>query len=166
MCFAITLRFLEMTRPFISKVDFFSWGARSWIKDKHILGKFITSLFKREGRALEKLTIIFCSDQNLLKINRKYLRHNTYTDVITFDLSESPLKIIGEIYISLDRIKANAKTYKVSPTQELHRVIFHGVLHLCEYMDTPHKKRVKMQEKEDEYLSKYHLFVSREKGST
>lgn len=97
---------------------------------------------------------MFCSDRELLKINREYLGHNEYTDIITFDLSESPA-ILGEIYISVNRVKDNSKKWGNSFTSELHRVIFHGVLHLCGYGDKNESMSRIMREKENFYLNQY-----------
>lgn len=95
---------------------------------------------------------VFSDDEFLHKINKEYLRHNTYTDIITFDLSEND-SLDGEIYISLDRVKENAQNFNVKFTDEIHRVMVHGILHLLGYNDkTPSQKR-KMKAKEDFYLS-------------
>lgn len=116
------------------------------------LKQFLGSLFKKEGKALGELQYIFCSDDYLLEINRQYLNHDFYTDIITFDLSEKSHPINAEIYISVDRVRENAKEYDSSLKKELHRVIFHGALHLCGYKDkTPQQKKL-MRQKEDKYL--------------
>src|SRR5688572_23762728 len=108
----------------------------------------IRDLFKKEKTRLEQLQYIFCSDEYLLEINKQHLNHNYYTDIITFDLSETPDAVTGEIYISIDRVKDNAQTYKVSFKQELLRVIFHGALHLCGYKDKTEKDQVLMRKAE------------------
>jgi probable rRNA maturation factor len=110
-------------------------------------------LFKKEKRILGELHYIFCSDTYLARINREYLHHNTYTDIITFDLSESKAAISGEIYISIDRIRENAVLYNTSFRDELHRVIFHGALHLCGYKDKTTKDAKTIRAKEDFYLN-------------
>lgn len=119
------------------------------------LKAFIKSIFKKEGRLLEGLNYIFCSDQDLLRINKDFLRHNYYTDIITFDLSETGNGIRGEIYISAERVKDNAQQMGVSFNNELHRVIFHGALHLCGYGDKNEKQSRIMREREDFYLNQY-----------
>ena len=120
------------------------------------LKQFIASLFKQEGKGLSVLTYIFCSDEYLLNINRQYLGHDYYTDIISFDLSETKAgPTIGEIYISTDRIKENAKGLKVSIEQEIHRVIFHGALHLCGYKDKTKSQQKTMRSKENFFLIKY-----------
>ena len=101
------------------------------------------------------MNYIFCNDKRLLDINQQYLKHDYYTDIITFNLSEEDNKITGEIYISVDRVKENAELLGLSTAAELHRVIFHGALHLCGYKDKTSGEKVKMRGKEDYYLFKY-----------
>jgi probable rRNA maturation factor len=115
----------------------------------------ISNLFKQEGKVLKTLNYIFCSDDYLLKINQDYLQHDTLTDIITFDLSGSPDAIEGEIYISVDRVKDNAHSYNVPFLEELHRVMFHGALHLCGYKDKKSEEKTEMKRKENFYLLKY-----------
>ena len=98
---------------------------RNWIK----------SVFKAENKKLGSLTYIFCSDDYLSEINSKYLNHKSFTDIITFDLSNSSDNIVGEVYISIERVTENSKKFKTSFETELHRVMVHGVLHLCGYND-------------------------------
>lgn len=121
--------------------------------NKTALKKFIADLFKREGWILFELNYIFCSDEYLLQINRDHLQHDYYTDIITFDLSEEKNKIIGEVYISLDRIKDNAQTLGTTIKEETLRVIFHGALHLCGYKDKTAAHEKIMRAKEDEYIA-------------
>jgi probable rRNA maturation factor len=115
----------------------------------------IRDLFKKEKTRLEQLQYIFCSDEYLLEINKQHLNHTYYTDIITFDLSNTPDAVTGEIYISIDRVKENAQTYKVSFKQELLRVIFHGALHLCGYKDKTKNDQAMMRKAEDKYLQYY-----------
>src|SRR5438270_11915903 len=99
------------------------------------LKKFIVTLFRKEGFKVDAINYVFCTDSFLLEMNQQYLNHNTYTDIVTFPLSEAGAPIQSDIYISIDRVKENAKAFAVSFTDELHRVIFHGALHLCGYGD-------------------------------
>jgi probable rRNA maturation factor len=122
------------------------------------LKRFIDLIFKKEGVPFEGLDIIFCSDPYLLQINKDFLQHDYYTDIITFDLSE-PGSSRGEIYISVDRTRENAKLYNVTQEKELHRVIFHGILHLCGYKDKSVPQQKHMRSLEDVYLNQY--FVPR-----
>ena len=166
MCFPITLRFLEMADSRTTKINFYFIDIHSTLTHRTLLKRFIHGIFKSEKKLLEELKVIFCKDSYLLNINQEYLSHDDYTDIITFDLSENASPTIGEIYISLDRVKENAKIYRESWTRELHRVIFHGVLHLCGYKDKSPKNAREMKAKEEEYLQKYSQFVSRETRST
>lgn len=122
------------------------------LRDRTRLKQFLLSLFKKEGRKLGELQYIFCSDEYLLGINRQYLGHNYYTDIITFNLSERGHPINAEIYISVDRVRENAREFGASVRNELHRVIFHGALHLCGYSDKTKQEVKKMREMEEKYL--------------
>jgi probable rRNA maturation factor len=126
------------------------------------LKEFILSIFKKEKVKLASLNYIFTTDKELLEINRQYLGHDTYTDIITFDLSDEAKSKQAEIYISYERVKENAKTHSSSISKELHRVILHGALHLCGYKDKTAVDKKKMREKEDYYLEKYFFNVSRD----
>ena len=125
------------------------------LKERNRLKKYIKSLFKKESKSLNTLSLVFCSDKYLLNINKEFLNHNYYTDIITFDLSTDTNLIDAEIYISIERVKENAKTFKSTIKTELHRVIFHGVLHLCGYQDKSQSQKTIMRNKEDQALKKY-----------
>lgn len=125
------------------------------LKEKRKLKTFLKDLFADEGQGLKDLHYIFCSDAYLLEINKQFLQHDTYTDIVTFEMGEDPEVTEGEIYISIDRVKENAEKFQVSVNQELHRVIFHGALHLCGYKDKSKAENILMHQKEDEYLIKY-----------
>jgi len=120
----------------------------------------IRTLFEEQHTTLEKLSYIFCTDEYLLELNSKYLNHTTLTDVITFPLSEVDAPVIAEIYISIDRIKENAKKFNTQYQTELLRVMIHGALHLCGYGDKKASEKSKMREQENYYLEKFK--VSRE----
>ena len=123
-------------------------------KGKKDLKAFIAQLFATEKKVFSSLNYIFCSDEYLLTINQSFLKHNYYTDIITFNLAETPKENIeGEIYISLDRTKENATTHQTSEKDEILRVIFHGALHLCGYRDKKASEIRLMRAKEDYYLS-------------
>ena len=119
------------------------------------LKAFIESIFRKEGKLLDSLNYVFCSDKELLRINKDFLHHNYYTDIITFDLSEPGKGIQGEIYISAERVKDNSLQMGVSFKNELHRVIFHGALHLCGYQDKTTAQRKEIRAMEDKCLGKY-----------
>lgn len=125
------------------------------LKDRTRLKGFIRELFEREEQGLTHLQYVFCTDEYLLQINQEFLKHNTYTDIVTFELSSNPEVTEGEIYISIDRVKENAERYEVTENYELHRVMFHGALHLCGYKDKTKKDIELMRQKEDEYLKLY-----------
>lgn len=119
---------------------------------KTLVKDFIVSLFKKEKQPLASITYVFCSDEFLLKINRDFLQHDYYTDIITFGLSEKGMPVEAEIYISLDRVKDNAQTLGRPLSEETLRVIFHGALHLCGYKDKRKSEIALMRSKEDQYL--------------
>lgn len=126
------------------------------IPNRKHLKTFIEALFMAEGRKAESITYIFCSDDYILKVNRQFLQHDFYTDIITFDLGEPGVPdVVAEIYISLDRVRENAKTFDERLIRELLRVIFHGALHLCGYRDKTKREITLMREKESEYLLKF-----------
>lgn len=144
-----------MSHDLASKVNFFFEGVAPIIRDRKKLKQFIISIFEGEKRKLGSINYIFSTDTVVQKINKKYLNHNVLTDIVTFDLSEKGESIIGEIYISVDRVKENAIMHEASFANELHRVMFHGVLHLCGFGDKTLSEIKKMREKESYYLTKY-----------
>jgi probable rRNA maturation factor len=124
------------------------------IKDKIKIKKWILKSVEEEQRGINFISFNFCSDEYIIELNNNALKHNYYTDIITFELNYKNENIEGDIYISIDRVKENAKILKESFTDELHRVIIHGVLHLCGYKDKSSKETRKMREKENYYLNK------------
>jgi len=136
-------------------VQFFFADKNITLTDRTALKLFIKKIFKKEKRSFESLSYVFCSDEYLLAINQQYLQHDYYTDIITFDLSEPSLPLQGDIYISVDRVRDNAFTHGTSIKEELHRVIFHGALHLCGFKDKKPADIKKMREAEDKYLNLY-----------
>ena len=119
------------------------------------LKAFINKQCLKEGIHIESLQYVFCSDKFLLDINKRYLNHNFYTDIISFDLSEQKGQLIGDVYISVDRVKENAKTEGNLYMQELLRVIFHGALHFCGYKDKKPADVKVMRAMEDKWLKAY-----------
>jgi probable rRNA maturation factor len=118
----------------------------------------LKSLIGLENFESGEITIVFCIDDYLLEINKMYLNHDFYTDIITFDYSGNDF-VSGDLFISVDRVKDNAESFSVSFDNELKRVIYHGVLHLCGYKDKTEKDEKEMREKENFYMNQ---FVSRE----
>ncbi len=141
----------------MQRIHFYALDRKCTLKDRKRLKIFIESLFARERKKLGSLSYIFCSDEHLLGINKEFLQHDYYTDVITFDLSRSKSEIEAEVYLSIDRIKDNAKQAGVTFTEELHRIIFHGALHLCGYKDKKTKEIDQMRRAEKKYLNGYFL---------
>ena len=140
----------------MNEVNFFYLEPVSILKQRNHLKTFLQKTAKQAGRPINSLNIIFCSDNYLLSINQQFLEHDYFTDIITFDLSESKKgEIAAEIYISYDRVKDNAKQMKIPISKELHRVIFHGLLHLIGYKDKLKKDQIRMREMEDKLLTKY-----------
>ncbi|PAW92758.1 rRNA maturation RNase YbeY [Mucilaginibacter sp. MD40] len=135
-------------------INFFEEDIAYKLKNKTAVRKWITDTIKEEGYQLSELNYIFCSDEYLLQINRQYLDHDTYTDIVTFDNSEKPGFIVSDIFISIERIRDNAEKFSVTETQELHRVLIHGALHLLGYKDKTAADKKKMTGKEDFYLAK------------
>ena len=123
------------------------------LPNRKLLKTFIAKLFQKEHITVQQLDYIFCSDQYLLELNQTYLGHDYYTDVITFTLSDRYEPIRGEIYLSIDRIRENAKLYDRSFRNELHRIMLHGALHLSGYQDKRKKDKELMIAKEDYYLN-------------
>ncbi len=122
---------------------------------KTTIQSFVETIFKREKKKLAHINYVFCSDAYLLNINRDFLAHDYYTDIITFGLSEPDQPVEAEIYISIDRVKDNANQLGISFKEEMLRVIFHGALHLCGYKDKKKSEVALMRQKENHYLSTY-----------
>ncbi|WP_109695932.1 rRNA maturation RNase YbeY [Chitinophaga deserti] len=136
-------------------INFTAHEVKLRLKERTRLKVFLKDLFKKEGQGLESLHYVFCSDEYLLTLNQEFLQHDTYTDIVTFELSDNPEVTEGEIYISIDRVQENAKKFNVTEDYELHRVIFHGALHLCGYKDKSKKEELLMRKKEEENLNAY-----------
>jgi probable rRNA maturation factor len=124
------------------------------IPAKRRVKEFVVFIFSKEGKDLDELRFIFCSDSFLLKMNQDFLKHDYYTDIITFDLSAGA-STVGEVYISVDTVRDNSVEHEVSFQMELLRVIFHGALHLCGYKDKKKSEITVMRAKEDYYLRLY-----------
>jgi|TARA_B110000908_G_scaffold163582_1_gene210328 probable rRNA maturation factor len=116
------------------------------------ISKWISDTVLNEEFKEGEINFIFCSDSSLLEKNVKFLKHNTLTDIISFDYTMGSL-ISGDIFISIDRVRENAQTFEVSFTNELHRVIIHGILHYCGFKDKTPQQKLEMRSKEDFYLN-------------
>lgn len=135
-----------------TEINFVSLIPGFTLKNKSAIKKWIVSAIKKEKQKPGELAIVFCSDNYLLETNRKYLNHNYLTDIITFQNTESQ-SVSGDLLISIDRVKENAEKLKLKFSDELHRVIIHGVLHLCGYKDKSPAHKKQMTKKEDYYLN-------------
>lgn len=136
-----------------SAIQYFEEDIQFSLKEQDRESSWITNCIQSEGKEAGELNYIFCSDEYLHKINMEYLNHDTLTDIITFDNSESEQRIEGDIFISIDRVKENAFDLQTSFDEELARVMIHGVLHLIGYKDKTLQESKEMRAKEDHYLS-------------
>jgi probable rRNA maturation factor len=139
---------------------FFEQQVISGLRNKRRLSGFVDKLIRTHLKNATKteLNYIFCSDSYLWELNKQYLNHTTLTDIITFDLSEHDDFLHGEIYISVERVKENAARYNTTYQDELHRVIFHGALHLCGFKDKNKRDQEIMRKNEDTCLQNYKAY--------
>ena len=122
------------------------------LDDEPQISDWVRFTLDSEGKELGELNYIFCDDEYLHKINVKTLKHNTLTDIISFDYTQG-IVVSGDVYISYERVKENSEELNISFKDELHRVMIHGVLHYCGYKDKLQEDKLKMRAKEDYYLS-------------
>jgi rRNA maturation RNase YbeY len=137
------------------KVRFFSQSINSQLKDRKKFKFFADYILRHEGKRPDLINFIFCTDEELRKLNNDFLKHDYYTDILTFDLSESKKDVTADIFISIDRTRDNAKSFSVPFSRELHRVMIHGLLHLCGYKDKKSSDIKKIRARENWYLIKY-----------
>ncbi len=135
-------------------IHFFSEEINFKIDTPNKFKTWLRATAEAEGFKIKTLNYIFCSDQYLISINKEFLNHDDYTDIITFDNSETIKNIEGDIYISIQRVRQNAETFCITFNVELSRVIIHGLLHLTGYKDKLPEEKALMTLKEDEYLLK------------
>lgn len=124
------------------------------IKEKRKITSWIKLCINEEGKKMNTISFNLCSDEYILQLNNEALQHDYYTDIITFELNEKNEPIEGDIYISIDRVKDNAKSLNIPFLSELQRVLIHGILHLCGYKDKNAKEEKQMRAKENYYLNK------------
>lgn len=134
-------------------IRFFNEDVPYKLPQKQATRQWLKQQAEREGYAVGELNYIFCSDEYVLQVNRDYLQHDYYTDIITFDQSEEDDKIEGDIFVSVERVADNAAQLGVAPEQEMRRVLAHGLLHLCGYGDKTEAEQAQMRAKEEEWLS-------------
>lgn len=137
-------------------IRFFSDGVPFHLKDQRKISQWIKQVATKEGKKTGNLCYVFVSDEIILEFNKKYLQHNDYTDIITFDNSAGNT-ISGDMYISIDTVRINANNYRVDFLDELFRVMVHGALHLCGHKDKTIGERQEMRIAEDKYLSELTL---------
>ena len=137
------------------KVRFFSQTQNNPLRDTNKFKSFVDYVLRQESKKLNLINFVFCTDEELRKLNNDFLKHDYYTDILTFDLSENKTTITADIFISTDRTRDNAKEFSVSFSKEIHRVMIHGILHLCGYKDKKNLDIKKIRKAEDKYLSKY-----------
>jgi probable rRNA maturation factor len=125
------------------------------LQNRGLLKLFIGQMFKKENVRLEEVNIIFCDDRYLLNLNKQFLKHDFYTDILSFPLSKPKEPLVAEIYISLDRVRDNAFNEGIPIKEEIHRVLFHGVLHFCGYKDKSKRDIQLMRDMENKYLRAY-----------
>lgn len=135
------------------EIYFFNDQVEYHLKEKRKIRQWIIQSAENEDYSVAVLNFIFTSDEVLLQMNKQYLNHYYLTDIITFDLSEEPGKITGDVYISVDRARENARAYKEPLHREIRRLIIHGLLHLMGYKDKSREETANMRAKEEYYLS-------------
>ncbi len=138
----------------------FAFQTTCTLKNRTILKNWIKYTIEKNNKQIGEISYIFCSDEQLLEINKEFLNHDYYTDIITFGYSESDI-ISGDLFISIDRIKDNAKTLGLSYQEELHRVIIHGILHLLGFKDKTDEESQNMRLLENECLSNLLTFINK-----
>jgi rRNA maturation RNase YbeY len=137
-----------------SSIFFFKEGVSFRINRRERLIKWILRVVRAEGASVGIVNFIFCGDPYLKRINKQYLSHDYFTDIVTFDNATGKNIVSGDIFISVDRVRSNAGTYAVSFDDELHRVMIHGILHLLGYRDKNRKQKSEMRAREDHWLQK------------
>ena len=128
------------------------------IPGKRILRRWLENAIREENGVPGAINFIICTDEFMLKMNKKYLKQKSYTDILTFPMAEDGSTVSADIYISIDRVRDNSKRFKVQVKKELARVMIHGILHLMGYNDHDDEGMLKMREKEDLYLKELVLW--------
>ena len=134
-------------------IRFFSEGIAFDLKQKPKIRKWINGMILNEKKQPGTINYIFCSDEYLVHLNKTFLKHNTYTDILTFPDTEDPVNVSGDIFISIPRVVENSGKYRQTVDLELSRVMVHGILHLIGYKDKTKSEKIEMTAKEDHYLS-------------
>lgn len=140
-------------------IRFFNEDVPYKLLQKRVISQWLKKQAEQEGYSVGDLNYIFCSDEHVLQVNRDYLQHDYYTDIITFDQSEEEELIEGDIFVSVDRVADNASQLAITAEQEMRRVLAHGMLHLCGYGDKTDEEEAHMRAKEDEWLKELHQLL-------
>ncbi len=149
--------FLSDSLEEVTLIEFHAEDIDFELEDTAKVAAWISDIIAGEEMQLQHINCIFCSDTHLVNLNIQYLQHDTLTDIITFPYARPPV-IEGDIFISIDRVEENAETYYTSFETELHRVMAHGVLHLCGYSDKTDADKSQMTAKENDALAKWQNF--------
>lgn len=136
------------------KINYYNQECEYKLKNRLKTSALLRHCIVNEGFKCGEVSIVFCSDAYMLSINNQYLKHNYYTDIITFDYTEDGV-VVGDLFISVDTVADNAEELGVDARQEMLRVIIHGVLHLCGYGDKSQKEAAIMREKENFYIDMF-----------
>lgn len=134
----------------------FNYETSFELGDEELYSRWVSSIIDTEFKVEGTINYIFCDDSYLLKINEEYLKHDTLTDIISFDYSIGK-ELHGDIFISIERVRENAVDYRVEFTEELNRVMAHGILHYCGYNDKNKEDELVMRLKEEEKMSMFHV---------
>ncbi len=137
----------------MSLINFYSEDIQYRLRNKKLINKWLLSAIESESGQVEEISFIFTSDNFLINLNTEYLSHDTFTDIITFQYNEEGDKLHSDVFVSIERVKDNAKLFNQSILNELHRMLIHGVLHLLGYDDKNKTSKQLMTTKEDYYLS-------------
>lgn len=148
----------------IGKIRFHYLVKPFYFPDRKGLKRFLHEQLKTGKKEIEAINYIFCTDAYLLQLNQDFLGHDTYTDIITFELSSKDAPLVSDVYISMERVKENSQNLSVPFLEELHRVVFHGALHLIGFKDKTTKDTRLMRQKESEWLSLYCVSRGNNKG--
>lgn len=146
------------------QVNFFIEDIKFTLKNKSNIRKRVTFVISKERPMSGVINFIFCNDAYLVEINKRYLKKDYFTDVISFESADNKGKLQSDVFISVERVKENARIYKCSMPQELERVIIHGTLHICGFEDNTSKRKQIMTKKEDFYLEKFPLHKNSKKA--
>lgn len=155
----MSLKNIRLFKKRVSMISFHNQTIAFKLKHKTKLKQWIKAVTEKEKHQLGTINYVFCTDDELLEINIKHLNHNTYTDIITFDYTEGKT-INSDIFISIDRVEENAQKFKVAFETELHRVMIHGILHLCGYKDKTKTDAELMRKKENGAIKLVPMFLS------